>query len=57
MSDPKAKSPPTPPRQLLIAFDAVRLRGMSAAERQSVVATLAIFLMAAARAGSGGRGR
>ena len=52
MSDPK---PPALPRQLPIALDPVRLRGMSAAERRSVVTALATLLTEAAGLGAGGR--
>ena len=54
MSDPKPPVP-SPPRQLPIALDSVRLRRMSAAERRSVVAMLAALLTEAAGLGAGGR--
>ena len=55
MSDPKPPAPFVPPRQLTIALDPVRLRGMSAAERRSVVTALATLLTEAAGLGAGGR--
>jgi hypothetical protein len=55
MPDPKPPVPSAPPRQLPLALDSGRLRRMSAAERRSVVATLAAFLTEAAGLGAGGR--
>ena len=55
MPDRKPQTASEPPRQLTIAFDSVRLRGMSLAERRSVVTTLAILLTEAAGRNAGGR--
>jgi hypothetical protein len=44
---------PALPRQLMMTFDAARLRGMSATERQSAVTALASLLTEAARPGGG----
>ena len=53
--DPKTPAPQTPlPRQLAMAFDSIRLRGMTSAERRSAVTTLAILLIEAAEPGMGG---
>lgn len=49
MANPPRPAPPsTTPRQLSMALDSVRLRGMSAAERSTAVARLADLLMEAA---------
>lgn len=53
--DPKGSAPWAPPRQLRIAFDPVHLRGMSAAERRTVLTVLATLLMEAVAGRSGGR--
>ena len=45
MPDSRTKSPP--PRQLLIAFDSTRLRGMSPTERRHAVTCLATLLLEA----------
>ena len=37
-----------------MAFDSIRLRGMTSAERRSAVTTLAILLIEAAEPGMGG---
>ena len=55
MPDPKPPTPSAPLRQLSMALDPARLRGMSPAERRAVVAMLATLLTEAA--GSGRRGR
>ena len=50
-------SPPQPsrvPRQLSMALDAVKLRGLSLAERGRVLALLARLLLEAAGAGAAG---
>jgi hypothetical protein len=47
--------PPTVPRQLSMALDSVRLRGMSPSERAMVVARLANLLMEAADPATGER--
>jgi hypothetical protein len=41
----KARLPPTQPHQIKIAFESVRLRGMSAPERMRVLMHLANLLM------------
>ena len=52
MSNPSKSVPTTPPpivpRQLSIAFDSVRLRGVSTSDRAKAVAYLANLLMQAA---------
>ena len=48
MQDPWTK--PSPPRQLLIALDSTRLRGMSPTDRRQAVTCLAILLTEAAGA-------
>lgn len=45
MQDPRTNV--SPPRQLLIALDSARLRGMSPLDRRQAVARLAILLMEA----------
>ena len=42
-------------RQLTMAFDSTQLRGMSAAERRTVVVILATLLIEAAARNTGGR--
>jgi hypothetical protein len=44
-------------RQLLMALDAPRLRGLSGEERRATVAALAILLVEAAAVGGGDDGR
>lgn len=46
MQDPRTKI--SPPRQLLIALDSARLRGMSPLDRRQAVTRLAILLTEAA---------
>ena len=53
MQDPHPK--PLPPRQLLIALDSTRLRGMSSLDRHQVVTRLALLLTEAARTADGER--
>lgn len=53
MPDPKASSPP--PQQLLIAFDSMRLRGLSLTERRQAITRLATLLLEASGAASYGR--
>lgn len=53
MYDPRPK--PSPPRQLLIALDSARLRGMSPLDRRQAVTRLAILLMEASGAANGER--
>ena len=48
MQDPRTK--PSPPRQLLIALDPTRLRGMSPRDRRQAVMCLATLLAEAAGA-------
>jgi hypothetical protein len=55
MPDPKPPTPSPPPRQLSMALDPARLRGMNPAERRTAVAMLATLLTEAA--GSGTRGQ
>lgn len=50
MTDPKV---PAPRRQLMMVFDAARLRGMSVVERQAAVTALASLLAEAAMPGGG----
>ena len=45
---PRPALPPTTPRQLSMALDSARLRGMSAVQRGAAVARLANLLMEAA---------
>ena len=45
---PRPAPPSTTPRQLSMALDSAKLRGMSAAERAAAVARLAGLLMEAA---------
>ena len=45
---PRPALPPTTPRQLSMALDSARLRGMSAVQRDAAVARLANLLMEAA---------
>jgi hypothetical protein len=40
-------TPPTAPRQLDLVFDDVRLRGMTPAERQAALRSLALLLLEA----------
>jgi hypothetical protein len=54
MTDPKTSAPFARPRQLTMAFDSTRLRGMSAAERQTAVTILAALLAEAAALATGG---
>lgn len=54
MPDTKPPAPRQPPRQMTIAFDSLRLRGMDAEERRRVVTTLAILLTEAAALDAGG---
>ena len=42
-----ARTPPTPPRQLDLVFEDVRLRGMTPAERQAALRSLAHLLLEA----------
>ena len=49
-SRPTASLPTTAPRQLSMALDSARLRGMSSAERGTVLARLASLLLEAAGA-------
>jgi hypothetical protein len=51
MTDPKV---PARPRQLMMTFDSLRLRGMSAAERWAAVTALANLLAEVAAAPGGG---
>jgi hypothetical protein len=48
MTESRTKSPP--PLQLLIAFDSMRLRGMSPTERRHAVTCLATLLLEASGA-------
>jgi hypothetical protein len=48
MQDPRTR--PSPPRQLLIALDSTRLRGMSPRDRRQAVMCLATLLAEAAGA-------
>jgi hypothetical protein len=48
MQDPRTR--PSPPRQLLIALDSTRLRGMSPRDRRQAVMCLATLLAEAAAA-------
>ena len=48
MQDPRTR--PSPPRQLLIALDSTRLRGMSPHDRRQAVTRLATLLTEAAGA-------
>ena len=48
MQEPQTR--PLPPRQLLIALDSTRLRGMSPLDRRQAVTHLAILLTEAAGA-------
>lgn len=50
MTDPKV---PARSRQLMMTFDSLRLRGMSAAERRAAVTALANLLAEAAAPGGG----
>jgi hypothetical protein len=50
MTDPKVLARP---RQLMMTFDSMRLRGMSVAERRAVVMALANLLTEAAAPGGG----
>lgn len=52
-SIPSAPAAPTVPRQLSIAFDSIRLRGMNPSERAKAIACLASLLMQAAGAATG----
>ena len=54
MTDRMRAATRTPPRQLTMSFDAVRLRGLSPGERVGVVTALATLLLEAADAGTGG---
>lgn len=54
MTDPKRPTPFVRPRQLTIASDPRRLRGMGAAERQTAVTILATLLTEATAPGTGG---
>ncbi len=47
--------PSKPPRQLSMALDSVRLRGMSPSERRTALARLATLLMEAAGVAAGER--
>ncbi len=51
MQDPRTR--PSPPRQLLIALDSTRLRGMSPHDRRQAVTRLATLLTEAARTTAG----
>ena len=53
MQDPRTR--PSPPRQLLIALDSTRLRGMNPPDRREAVARLANLLTEAAGAATGER--
>ena len=53
MTDPKTSAPLAPPRQLTMAFDSARLRGMSVVERRTAVTMLATLLAEAATLGTG----
>lgn len=48
MTEPRRAAPRTPPRQMTMRFDAVRLRDLSPDERASVVTALATLLREAA---------
>ena len=52
---PRPKPSPPPPRQLRMALDAVKLRGMSPSERGRALALLARLLLEAAGAMAGER--
>ena len=52
---PESPTTPPPPRQLLIAFDSTRLRGMSPTERRHAVTCLATLLVEAAGVEAEGR--
>ena len=52
---PRPTPPPTSARQLSMALDSARLRGMSAVQRAAAVARLANLLMEAAGLAAGRR--
>jgi hypothetical protein len=52
---PTTPVPSVVPRQLSIAFDSIRLRGMSASERAKAIACLTNLLMQAAGVATGER--
>lgn len=54
MTDPKIPAPFARPRQLMMAFDSARLRGMSAVERRTAVTMLATLLIEATTPAMGG---
>ena len=54
-SVPTTPAPSVVPRQLSIAFDSVRLRGMNTSERAKAIACLVNLLMQAAGAATGER--
>jgi hypothetical protein len=54
-SVPTTPAPSVAPRQLSIAFDSIRLRGMSASERAKTIMCLASILMQAAGVVTGER--
>jgi hypothetical protein len=54
MTAPKTPAPLAQRRQLTLAFDSTRLRGMSPAERRTAVTILAALLTEAAVQNAGG---
>ena len=53
MTDPKTSALLAPPRQLTMAFDSARLRGMSAVDWRTAVTMLATLLAEAAMSETG----